>query len=92
MTFQDLLHALLRIFFKDIRKEEWGPSYAGSSSRMDFLLHQEEIVIEVKMTREGLKQKELVDQLLIDIARYETPTNRRKSICLKESGVNPGGK
>ena len=35
---QDLLHSLLRIFFKDIRAEEWTPSYAGSSSRMDFLL------------------------------------------------------
>jgi hypothetical protein len=67
---QDLLHAILRIFFKDVREEEWTPSYAGNSSRMDFLLRQEEIVIEVKMTREGLKQKELVDQLLVDIARY----------------------
>jgi hypothetical protein len=35
---QDLLHAMLRIFFKDVRPEEWTPSYAGSSSRMDFLL------------------------------------------------------
>ena len=78
---QDLLHALLRIFFKDIRPEEWVPSYAGSSSRMDFLLHQEEIVIEVKMTRDGLKQKELVDQLLIDIARYEKHPGCKTLIC-----------
>jgi len=26
---QDLMHALLRIFFEDIRPEEWTPSYAG---------------------------------------------------------------
>jgi hypothetical protein len=63
---QDLLHALLRIFFKDVRPEEWTPSYAGTSSRMDFLLREEQIVIEVKMAREGLTQKDLVD-----IARYE---------------------
>lgn len=78
---QDLLHALLRIFFKDVRPEEWTPSYAGNSFRMDFLLHQEEIVIEVKMAREGLKQKELVDQLLVDIARYEEHPSCKSLIC-----------
>jgi len=35
---QDLLHALLRLYFEDIRPEEYTPSYAGGSSRMDFLL------------------------------------------------------
>ena len=35
---QDLFHALLTIYFEDIRKEEWSPSYAGGASRMDFLL------------------------------------------------------
>jgi hypothetical protein len=35
---QDLLHALLRLHFDDIRPEEWTPSYGGGSSRMDFLL------------------------------------------------------
>jgi hypothetical protein len=78
---QDLLHALLRIFFKDVRPEEWTPSYAGSSSRMDFLLRQEEIVIEVKMTREGLKQKELASQLLDDITRYEEHPSCKSLIC-----------
>jgi hypothetical protein len=47
---QDLLHALLRIHFDDIRKEEWTPSYAGGASRMDFLLPEIETVVETKMT------------------------------------------
>ena len=34
---QDLLHALLRIYYEDIRCEEWNPSYAGGSTRSDFL-------------------------------------------------------
>ena len=55
---QDLLHALLRLYFKDIRPEEWTPGYAGTSSSMDFLLHPEEIVIEVKKTRKGLRANE----------------------------------
>ncbi len=78
---QDLFHALLRIFFKDVRPEEWTPSYAGNASRMDFLIRQEEIVIEVKMTRESLKQKDLVDQLVIDIARYEEHPSCKSLVC-----------
>ncbi len=67
---QDLFHALLRLFFDDIRDEEWTPSYAGGHSRIDFLLKAEQIVIEIKMTRQGLKAKEVSDQLIIDIGRY----------------------
>ena len=68
---QDLLHALLTLHFDDIRPEEWTPSYAGSCSRMDFLLKQEQIVIEVKKTRKTLKAKELGEQLIIDIQKYK---------------------
>ena len=68
---QDLLHALLKIFYDDIRPEEWTPSYAGGSSRMDFLIKNEKIVIEVKKTREGLKGKQIADQLFVDIERYK---------------------
>ena len=32
---QDLLHAVLLLFFDDVRKEEWTPSYAGGASRQD---------------------------------------------------------
>ena len=67
---QDLLYAMLRIFFDDIRQEEWTPSYAGKSSRMDFLLKDYKIVIEVKMTRKGIGAKEIGTQLIDDIARY----------------------
>lgn len=45
---QDLLHALLHLYFDDIRPEEWTPSYAGKSARVDFLLKNEKTVIEVK--------------------------------------------
>lgn len=63
---QDLLHALLFLEFDDVRPEEWTPSYAGKSSRVDFLLKPEEIVIEVKKTRSGLGAKEVGDQLILD--------------------------
>lgn len=72
---QDLLNAILRLHFDDVRPEEWTPSYAGGNNRMDFLLKDDEISIEVKMTRDGLKDKELGEQLIIDIAKYKEHPN-----------------
>ena len=66
---QDLLHALLQLDFDDIRREEWTPSYAGGASRMDFRLKQEQVVIETKKTRKGLGDKEVGQQLIVDIAK-----------------------
>lgn len=78
---QDLLHSLLRIHFSDIRPEEWTPSYGGNSSRMDFLLKPEKIVIEVKMTRKSMSDKDLVDQLIVDRGRYENHPDCEQLIC-----------
>jgi hypothetical protein len=78
---QDLIHALLRINFEDIRPEEWTPSYAGGSSRMDFLLNKEGIVVETKKTRKNLGAKEISDQLIIDIERYSHHPNCKMLFC-----------
>ncbi len=92
---QDLLHALLRLYFDDIRPEEWTPSYAGGSSRMDFFLPEERTVIEVKKTRDGLSTRELGDQLLIDIGRYQSYQNCDRLVCFvydpEENVQNPRG-
>src|SRR5271165_113143 len=68
---QDLFHALLTIYFDDIRKEEWAPSYAGGASRMDFLLPEIEAVVEIKMMRPSLSTRQLGEQLIVDIAKYK---------------------
>lgn len=78
---QDLLHALLRIYYDDIRTEEWNPSYAGGSTRSDFLLKEEKIVIEVKKTRSSLKTKQLGEQLIIDIAKYKPHPDCKVLYC-----------
>lgn len=54
---QDLLHALLRTVFDDIRPEEYAPSHAGSASGVDFLLKAEQIVVEAKMASKTLRDK-----------------------------------
>jgi hypothetical protein len=75
---QDLLHSLLILFFDDVRPEEHTPSYAGGSSRMDFLLKQEAIVVETKY---NLTNKQLADQLAVDYARYRTHPDCKTLIC-----------
>ena len=78
---QDLMHALLRVFFDDVRVEEWTPSYAGKSARMDFFLPTEETVLEIKKTRDGLETREIGDQLIVDIARYRKYPSCKRLIC-----------
>jgi hypothetical protein len=85
---QDAMHALLRLFFDDVRAEEVSPSYAGSSSRIDFLLKREKVVVEVKMTRKSLKQKEVASQLIEDKERYRTHPDFRTLVCFV---YDPGG-
>jgi hypothetical protein len=79
---QDLLHAILKLHFDDVRPEEVTPSYAGSSSRVDFHLSKERIVVEAKMTRPNLGQKEVADELIIDATRYRTVPGVETLICL----------
>lgn len=78
---QDLLHALLRVYFDDVRAEEWTPSYAGGASRMDFILNEYGVVIEVKKTRAGMAAKDVGDQLLIDIMRYKAHPGTKILYC-----------
>ena len=79
---QDLLHSLLHIYFDDIRLEEYTPSYAGSNSRVDFLLKKEKIVIEVKFASQKLREKGIGDQLIIDIKKYQTHPDCKQLYCL----------
>lgn len=78
---QDLFNSLLRLYFDDIRPEEYTPSYAGKNSRVDFLIKQERIFIEIKKTRKGLTDKEVGEQLLIDIARYADHPDCEQLVC-----------
>jgi hypothetical protein len=78
---QDLFHGLLKLFFNDVRAEEWNPSYAGGSSRSDFLIPEVNAVIEIKKTRPSMTTKELGEQLIIDIAKYKKHPQCSRLIC-----------
>jgi hypothetical protein len=48
---------------------------------MDFLLKREQVVVEVKMTRKGLDQKELIIQLTEDKERYRSHPDCKALVC-----------
>jgi len=79
---QDLLHALLRPWIGDIRPEEFTPSYAGSSTRMDFLLPAHELVIETKIVRDRSHAKRIGDELIIDIEHYRRHPSCKTLWCV----------
>ena len=92
---QDLLHSLLRPWVVDIRPEEYTPSYAGSSTRMDFLLPQHEVVIETKLVRSKDHGRKIGDEFIIDIEHYCRHPNCKHLWCViydpNHLIPNPGG-
>ena len=79
---QDLFNALLQPWIKDIRTEEYTPSYAGTSTRMDFLLFDHKIVCELKRVRDATHARKVGDELTIDIAHYRKHQDCKKLIAV----------
>lgn len=79
---QDLLHSQLRPWIADIRPEEFTPSYAGSNTRMDFLLPAHNLVIETKRVRDKHHAKKVGDELIIDIEHYRRHPNSDHLWCV----------
>lgn len=79
---QDLYNSLLRVFFDDIRSEEWAPSYAGGATRIDFVLPRYKLAVELKHTRKTMTAKDVGDQLIIDITKYKAHQSVRHLVCL----------
>lgn len=79
---QYLLHALLKLHFDDVRPEEYTPSHAGSSTRVDFMLPDSKLVIEVKYARVANDTKRLKEEILIDCPHYETHPSCERMLVL----------
>lgn len=79
---QYVYRALLALFFDDIRDEEFAPSHAGKNSRIDFLLPEYGLAVELKHTRSGLIDDKLGEQLVTDTARYAPHPSVRHLVCL----------
>jgi hypothetical protein len=79
---QDLLHSQLRPWVSDIRPEEFTPSYAGSSTRMDFLLPRHKLVLEIKRIRDKSHASKIGNELIIDIEHYRRHDNCNHLWCV----------
>jgi hypothetical protein len=92
---QDLLHSQLRPWVADIRPEEFTPSYAGSSTRMDFLLPKHRLVVETKRVRDKAHAKTIGNELIIDIEHYKNPPDCDRLWCVVYDAdrliTNPAG-
>lgn len=92
---QYLFHALLLLNFDEVEPEEFSPSFAGASSRMDFLMKREQIVLEVKRTRKGLGAKEVGEELIVDCQRYKVHPDCKMLVCFvydpEQLVANPRG-
>jgi hypothetical protein len=92
---QDLLHSQLRPWIADIRPEEFTPSYAGSSTRMDFLLPRYSLVLETKRVRDKVHATKIGDELIIDIEHYRKHPKCDRLWCVVYDPVrlipNPSG-
>jgi hypothetical protein len=78
---QDLLRGVLSGLFDDIRDEEYTPSHASLTSRVDLLLKREQIVIEAKMTRASLGQRKVAEELAIDKELYRSHPDCKTLVC-----------
>lgn len=92
---QALVDALLRLQYRDVRAEDAVSQHAGGSSRVDFMLRESGIVVETKMTRPSLKDKDVGAELLIDWGRYPRHPDCKAIFALiydpKRLLRNPGG-
>jgi hypothetical protein len=75
---QDVFGTVLRCSYEDVRAEEWTPSYAGKAARIDFIVADIKIAIELKRAR---PRQEIADELTIDIARYAKRADIEKLVC-----------
>lgn len=70
---QDLLYTILKCSFPKLREEDPTPKVGAKSNKIDLILRDEGILIEVKMIKESdTNEKAFIEQLKNDIQSYHT--------------------
>jgi hypothetical protein len=78
---QYLLHAFLRLYFDDIRDENYLKRHAGLSPRIDFLLEDESIGIETKHVRDNHREDQIRNEIAEDKEHYRSEPNLEILLC-----------
>ncbi len=79
---QDLLYALIRAVFDDVKREEWTPKRAGSAKRIDMLIGSIGVAVETKYVRDKKHASKIADELMVDIECYHGRPECRHLIAL----------
>lgn len=72
---QYLLSSLLRLYFDDVRREPHTERHSSVSPRIDFLIQEETIGVEVKRASPNLQEKTLRTELFEDKGQYRLDTS-----------------
>lgn len=79
---QDILYVILKSVFPNLKEEESTPKIGGTSSRVDFVLREEAIMIEAKMIKStDDNEKKFIDQLKVDFESYHEASFLKKLFC-----------
>ena len=79
---QDILYVILKSIFPKIRDEDPIPKVGGKSTKIDLILREEKILIEVKMIKvKDSNETHFIEQLKIDFESYHQCKWMKKLFC-----------
>lgn len=79
---QDILYVILKSTFPNLKDEDPIPKLGGRSTKIDLILKEEKILIEVKMIKDSDKNElHFIDQLKVDFESYHECKWLKKLFC-----------
>lgn len=79
---QDILYVIVKSFFHNMRDEDPIPKVGGKSTKIDLILREEKILIEVKMIKEkDSNETHFIEQLKVDFESYHKCIWLEKLFC-----------
>lgn len=79
---QDILYVIIKSIFPNMRDEDPIPKVGGKSTKIDLILREEKILIEVKMIKEtDSNETHFIEQLKVDFESYHKCVWLEKLFC-----------
>ncbi len=79
---QDISYVILKSIFPNLREEDPIPKVGGKSTKIDLILREEKILIEVKMIKaKDSNETHFIEQLKVDFESYHECKWLRKLFC-----------
>lgn len=79
---QDILYVILKSYFPNLRDEDPIPKVGSKSTKIDLILREENILIEVKMIKESdSNETKFIEELKVDFESYHECKWLKKLFC-----------